>query len=61
MRDYYASVEDIAHDLEDADQQIQCPVLLLWEEDFGAGGRLFGTDSYYTRDSPRACLVTAEG
>ena len=41
MSDYRASGEDIAHDLEDADRKIQCPVLSLWGEDFGAVGRLF--------------------
>ena len=41
MSDYRASGEDIAHDLEDADRKIQCPVLSLWGEDFAAVGRLF--------------------
>jgi haloacetate dehalogenase len=41
MSDYRASGEDIAHDLEDADRKIRCPVLSLWREDFGAVGRLF--------------------
>jgi pimeloyl-ACP methyl ester carboxylesterase len=41
MSDYRASGEDVAHDLEDADRKIRCPVLSLWGEDFGAVGRLF--------------------
>jgi pimeloyl-ACP methyl ester carboxylesterase len=41
MSDYRASAEDIAHDLENADRKIRCPVLSLWGEDFGAVGRLF--------------------
>ncbi|MGY3390725.1 haloacetate dehalogenase [Bradyrhizobium sp. USDA 3311] len=41
MSDYRASAEDIAQDLEDAEQKIRCPVLSLWGEDFGAVGRLF--------------------
>jgi haloacetate dehalogenase len=41
MSDYRASGEDIAHDLEDADRKIRCPVLSIWGEDFGAVGRLF--------------------
>jgi pimeloyl-ACP methyl ester carboxylesterase len=41
MSDYRASAEDVAQDIEDAEQKIRCPVLSLWGEDFGAVGRLF--------------------
>ena len=39
--DYRASGEDLAQDLEDADQLIECPVLSLWGAEFDAVGRAY--------------------
>lgn len=36
--DYRAAPEDVAQDREDADRLIECPVLTMWGEDFGAVG-----------------------
>jgi haloacetate dehalogenase len=39
--DYRASDEDLAQDLEDADQLIECPVLSMWGAEFDAVGRAY--------------------
>ncbi|MFF4717406.1 alpha/beta fold hydrolase [Streptomyces eurythermus] len=39
--DYRAAPQDVAQDQEDADRLIDCPVLLLWGEDFSAVGQAY--------------------
>lgn len=39
--DYRAGAEDVAQDLEDADDLIDCPVLALWGADFDLVGKAF--------------------
>lgn len=41
FNDYRAGPEDVAQDQADRDTKIQCPVLVLWGEDFAAGGKLW--------------------
>lgn len=39
--DYRAAPEDVAQDEADKDEKIACPVLVLWGEDFVAGGKMW--------------------
>ena len=41
FNDYRAGAQDLAQDLEDADQLIDCPVLTLWGRDFDLVGGMF--------------------
>jgi len=60
MSDYRAGAEDIAQDLEDAEQKIRCPVLSLWGEDFGAVGRLFDMKAVWSEMAENLSVAPIE-
>lgn len=45
--DYRAGAQDVAQDLEDADEPIDCPVLSMWGQDFDGGPNLFDMEKIW--------------
>jgi len=60
MSDYRASAEDVAQDLEDADNKIGCPVLSLWGADFSAVGRLFDMKAIWSEMADNLTAIPIE-